>query len=53
MKCCECPVYDSYSYDYRLCQGTKPNNLEHNCVHGNSVKGKKFNIQKSEEPDNE
>lgn len=53
MKCNECPVYSPYTKDYRWCQGTKPNNLDHDCIHGKSVKGKKFKINRSEETNDE
>ena len=46
MKCCECPVYVPFTKNYRWCQGTNPNNVEHECAHGNSVKEKNFKTQK-------
>jgi len=51
MKCCECPIYVPNTENYRWCQGTYPNNIEHDCKHGESVKGKKFKIKKEESLD--
>ncbi len=48
MKCYECPIYAPYTKNYRWCQGLNPSNIEHECVHGNSVKDKKFNTKKEE-----
>jgi len=52
MKCKECPVYEPYTQNFRWCQGTVPNYVEHECTHGRSVintMGKKSIVKKHDE----
>jgi hypothetical protein len=50
MKCKECPVYEPYTQNFRWCQGTVPNYVEHECKYGSCVVstiGKKSFVKKN------